>query len=291
MLSGKVGIIKVGADSKVELKEKKDRVEDAIYATKAALKEGIVPGGGVALLDAALNVKPEKRYRIIFNEITQKAITESLNKKALIDMNEVHTQFGRMCLDKVLAYSLCPLLWKEFNNFHLACGRVMSPVIRLIIEREEEISKFQSASYFKIDSKFVLDKKELTKSLKHNSNNIIQTTCDEDIKDRTIIEKLYKDISEDKVKFTIKSLSKNNSIVSNLILIFVGQSVVCFFFLVWIYPDYLFAIRQQLEIAKGKYAGDWIKERFIYFPFSFFFILISIFLLKKYSLPIKSLLT
>lgn len=60
MLSGKVGIIKVGADSKVELKEKKDRVEDAIYATKAALKEGIVAGGGVALLDAALNVKPEK---------------------------------------------------------------------------------------------------------------------------------------------------------------------------------------------------------------------------------------
>ena len=53
MLSGSVGIVKVGADSKVELKEKRDRVEDAIYATKAALKEGIVPGGGVALLNAS----------------------------------------------------------------------------------------------------------------------------------------------------------------------------------------------------------------------------------------------
>ena len=53
MLSGSVGIIKVGANSSVELKEKKDRVEDAIYATKAALQDGIVPGGGVALLDAA----------------------------------------------------------------------------------------------------------------------------------------------------------------------------------------------------------------------------------------------
>ena len=58
MLSGKVGVVKVGADSKVELKEKKDRVEDAIYATKAALKEGIVPGGGVALLNAAQEIKP-----------------------------------------------------------------------------------------------------------------------------------------------------------------------------------------------------------------------------------------
>ncbi len=58
MLSGSVGIIKVGADSKVELKEKKDRVEDAIYATKAALKEGIVPGGSVALFNASTKISP-----------------------------------------------------------------------------------------------------------------------------------------------------------------------------------------------------------------------------------------
>jgi len=56
MLTGSVGIVKVGANSKVELKEKKDRAEDAIYATKAALKEGIVSGGGVALLNASQNI-------------------------------------------------------------------------------------------------------------------------------------------------------------------------------------------------------------------------------------------
>ena len=59
MLSGSVGIIRVGADSKVEMKEKKDRVEDAIYATKAALKEGIVPGGGVALLIASQKISTD----------------------------------------------------------------------------------------------------------------------------------------------------------------------------------------------------------------------------------------
>ena len=59
MLSGSVGIVRVGAGSKVELKEKKDRVEDAIYATKAALKEGIVPGGGIALLNASQFIVPE----------------------------------------------------------------------------------------------------------------------------------------------------------------------------------------------------------------------------------------
>ena len=58
-LSGSVGIVKVGADSKVELKEKKDRAEDAIYATKAALKEGVVAGGGIALLNASQKISPQ----------------------------------------------------------------------------------------------------------------------------------------------------------------------------------------------------------------------------------------
>jgi len=52
-LSGGVAIIKVGAATEAEMKEKKDRVEDAVHATKAAVEEGIVPGGGVALLRAA----------------------------------------------------------------------------------------------------------------------------------------------------------------------------------------------------------------------------------------------
>ena len=70
MLSGKVGMVKVGAVSKVELKEKKDRVEDAIYATKAALKEGIVPGGGIALLNAAQEITPSNdAEKILLNAI------------------------------------------------------------------------------------------------------------------------------------------------------------------------------------------------------------------------------
>tara|TARA_A100000172_G_scaffold78425_1_gene63991 strand:- start:614 stop:2170 length:1557 start_codon:yes stop_codon:yes gene_type:complete len=58
-LAGKVAIVKVGANSEVELKEKRDRVEDAICATKAAIKEGIVPGGGIALLNAAQFLTPK----------------------------------------------------------------------------------------------------------------------------------------------------------------------------------------------------------------------------------------
>lgn len=71
MLSGSVGVIYVGANSKVALKEKKDRVEDAIYAVKAALKEGIVPGAGVALHNAADNISTNNKtgYKILFDAI------------------------------------------------------------------------------------------------------------------------------------------------------------------------------------------------------------------------------
>jgi len=70
MLSGSVGVVMVGANSKVEMKEKKDRVEDAIYATKAALKEGIVSGGGVALLNASQNLTADAvGEEILFNAI------------------------------------------------------------------------------------------------------------------------------------------------------------------------------------------------------------------------------
>lgn len=70
MLTGKVGVIYVGADSAVELKEKKDRVDDALHATKAALAEGIVPGGGVALLNASQLIEPRNAgYEILLKSI------------------------------------------------------------------------------------------------------------------------------------------------------------------------------------------------------------------------------
>jgi len=70
MLSGSVGVIKVGANSKVELKEKKDRVEDAIHATKAALKEGIVPGGGIALLNASQKISTGRAGEVLLKALS-----------------------------------------------------------------------------------------------------------------------------------------------------------------------------------------------------------------------------
>ena len=80
-LSGGVAVIKVGAASEVELKEKKDRVEDAMNASRAALEEGVVVGGGLALHNArqALEkVKPEDADEKIGLEILRKVLSEPL---------------------------------------------------------------------------------------------------------------------------------------------------------------------------------------------------------------------
>jgi chaperonin GroEL len=88
MLTGQVGIIRVGADSKVELKEKKDRVEDAIYATKAAYKEGIVAGGGIALLNAANSIKPKNRGEEILLEAIKSPYYTILENAGIVEIKK-----------------------------------------------------------------------------------------------------------------------------------------------------------------------------------------------------------
>ena len=68
MLAAKIAIVKIGANSDIELKEKQDRVEDAICATKAAIKEGIVPGGGVALLNASLEIESKNEGEKVLSQ-------------------------------------------------------------------------------------------------------------------------------------------------------------------------------------------------------------------------------
>ena len=62
-LAGGVAVIKIGAATEVEMKEKKARVEDALHATRAAVEEGVVAGGGVALVRAAEAIKDLRRHQ------------------------------------------------------------------------------------------------------------------------------------------------------------------------------------------------------------------------------------
>ncbi len=93
-LSAKVAIIKVGASSEVELKEKRDRVEDAICATKAAIKEGIVPGGGIALLNAATDVIAKSKGEEVLLEAI-KAPFKTILENASIDYSNLSLKNGK----------------------------------------------------------------------------------------------------------------------------------------------------------------------------------------------------
>ena len=82
-LSGGVAVLKIGAATEVEMKEKKARVEDALHATRAAVEEGIVPGGGVALLrvaDKLKDVKTENNDQKIGVDIIRKTLEEPIRQ-------------------------------------------------------------------------------------------------------------------------------------------------------------------------------------------------------------------
>jgi chaperonin GroEL len=98
-LSGGVAVVKVGAATETEMKEKKHRVEDALQATRAALEEGIVPGGGVALLQASSAVKvgedgdPDERTgaRIVLRALEEplRQLAENAGLEGSVVVNDV----------------------------------------------------------------------------------------------------------------------------------------------------------------------------------------------------------
>jgi len=91
LLAAKVAVVKVGANSQIELKEKSDRVEDAICATRAAIKEGIVSGGGIALLNAALKINEENEGEKVLSKAIlspYKTILSNAGVKALTPEKE-----------------------------------------------------------------------------------------------------------------------------------------------------------------------------------------------------------
>jgi DNA topoisomerase-1 len=94
-------------------------------------------------------LKGKKVKRVVFYEITEGAVKEAVSNPREISMELVNAQQARRALDYLVGFNLSPLLWKKIRR-GLSAGRVQSPALRLIVEREIEIEKFNSREYWSI---------------------------------------------------------------------------------------------------------------------------------------------
>lgn len=101
-------------------------------------------------LAQALKLDENKMERITFNEITKTAVKASIKESRRIDMDLVDAQQARRILDRMVGYSISPVLWKKVKR-GLSAGRVQSVALRIICDREDEINAFIPEEYWTLD--------------------------------------------------------------------------------------------------------------------------------------------
>ena len=104
-------------------------------------------------LQEVLDLKQKDTKRIVFHEITKKAINKAVQNPREIDTNLVDAQQARRVLDRLVGFELSPVLWRKVKQ-GLSAGRVQSVAVRLIVEREKEIENFLSESSYKVSAIF-----------------------------------------------------------------------------------------------------------------------------------------
>ncbi len=102
-------------------------------------------------LAQVLKIDENSKCRIVFNEITQNAVKNSIKNVRAIDMNLVEAQQARRILDRLVGYNISPVLWRKVQK-GLSAGRVQSVATRLICDREDEISAFVPEEYWTLSA-------------------------------------------------------------------------------------------------------------------------------------------
>ena len=138
-------------------------------------------------------LKLQNPKRIIFHEITKTSILKALENPTIINMNVVYAQQTRRILDRIVGYLISPILWKYLTHGAKSAGRVQSVVVKIIIDKENEITKSISQPYFKTTGEFEFGNENVIKI-----NSSLQTGT-----------KLYQFNSESDAKLFLEQISKN----------------------------------------------------------------------------------
>ncbi len=125
---------------------------DAIYLATDPDREGEAISWHLyeLLKDKGL-MKDKRAYRVAFYEITRQAVAEAIEHPREITMDLVNAQQARRALDYLVGFNLSPLLWRKIRR-GLSAGRVQSPALRMIVERELEIEAFKAEEYWTVEA-------------------------------------------------------------------------------------------------------------------------------------------
>lgn len=155
--------IKAGFKTTYEIDpEKKKTIAELKKATKTAETVWLATdedreGEAIAWhLCEVLKLDPKTTKRIVFHEITKHAIEEAVKNPRVIDMSLVRAQQARQILDRIVGFELSPVVWQKVPGGKSA-GRVQSPAVRLLVEREREITAFEGSDSFKVTAELTID--------------------------------------------------------------------------------------------------------------------------------------
>lgn len=154
-----------------------------------------------------LKVPDDKILRIVFNEITPKAVKYSVENPRTIDMDMVQAQQTRQILDKLVGYKLSPVLWKQIGNRNLSAGRVQSVALRMICEREEEIEAFVPQEYWSIHTELDKDGKVFEAELSKYKNKAIE----KNIKNQEEAQKIVEYLQDPARNFEVAKVTKKST--------------------------------------------------------------------------------
>jgi DNA topoisomerase-1 len=146
----------INKDKKQLVKELRNRASKAkqVYLASDDDREGEAISWH---LKETLSLDESKTKRIVFREITKNAIINAIHSPRNIDLDLVNSQQARRVLDRLVGFDLSPLLWKKIKP-GLSAGRVQSVAVRMIVERERSINRFQQIGYFVVNALFNLGK-------------------------------------------------------------------------------------------------------------------------------------
>ncbi len=133
---------------------------DALYLATDPDREGEAISWHLCeLLTQRKVLKGKAVHRVVFNEITKRAVNEAIEHARNLSTELVNAQQARRALDYLVGFNLSPLLWKKIRR-GLSAGRVQSPALRMIVEREIEIENFQPREYWTLESDLSKDQQD-----------------------------------------------------------------------------------------------------------------------------------